>query len=207
MPLLAALDQGTTGTRCFLFDLDGRIAASAYREHAQIFPHPGWVEHDPLEIRDNVDRVLAQARAQASGEEILALGVTNQRETVVAWDAETGVPASRAIVWQDTRTEADCRELIAGGIEEEVRRRTGLPIRTYFSATKIRWILAHVPRARELAASGRLRIGTMDAWVIWNLTGGADGGGGGGRGAHVTDPTNASRTLLCSLDTLEWDPW
>jgi glycerol kinase len=203
MPLLAALDQGTTGTRCFLFDLEGRIAASAYREHAQIFPHPGWVEHDPVEIRDNVERVLAEARAQSPREEILALGVTNQRETVVAWDSETGVPAGNAIVWQDTRTDDDCRALIATGIEEEVRGRTGLPIRTYFSATKIRWILANVPAAAELAASGRLRIGTMDAWVIWNLTAGTDGGGG----AHVTDPTNASRTLLCALDTLQWDPW
>jgi glycerol kinase len=201
MPLLAALDQGTTGTRCFLFGLDGRIAASAYREHAQILPRPGWVEHDALEIRDNVDRVLAEARAQAAGEEILALGVTNQRETVVAWDAQSGRPACHAIVWQDTRTEADCRALIDTGIEDEVRALTGLPIRTYFSATKIRWILANVPAARELAESGRLRIGTVDAWVIWNLTGGAAGG------AHVTDPTNASRTLLCALQTLEWDPW
>ena len=201
MPLLAALDQGTTGTRCFLFDLEGRIAASAYREHAQIFPHPGWVEHDPVEIRDNVERVLAEARAQSPREEILALGVTNQRETVVAWDSETGLPAGNAIVWQDTRTGDDCRALIATGIEEEVRARTGLPIRTYFSATKIRWILAHVSAAAELATSGRLRIGTIDTWVIWNLTGGAGGG------AHVTDPTNASRTLLCALDTLQWDPW
>jgi len=201
MPLLAALDQGTTGTRCFLFDLEGCVVASAYREHAQIFPHPGWVEHDPVEIRENVERVLAEARAQSPREEILALGVTNQRETVVAWDSETGLPAGNAIVWQDTRTDGDCRGLIATGIEEEVRARTGLPIRTYFSATKIRWILAHVPAARDLAASGRLRIGTMDAWAIWNLTGGSAGG------AHVTDPTNASRTLLCSLDTLQWDPW
>ena len=201
MPLLAALDQGTTGTRCFLFDLEGRVVASAYREHAQIFPRPGWVEHDAAEIRDNVERVLADARALAPKEKIAALGVTNQRETVVAWDAQTGTPAANAIVWQDTRTDDDCRALIASGIEEEVRARTGLPIRTYFSATKIRWLLAHVPAVAVLAASGRLRIGTMDAWAIWNLTGGPAGG------AHVTDPTNASRTLLCSLDTLQWDPW
>jgi glycerol kinase len=200
--LLAAIDQGTTGSRCFLFDPAGRVAASAYREHGQIYPSPGCVEHDPIEIRDNVSRVVAEALAAApSGSRVSAVGVTNQRETVVAWDAETGTPAHNAIVWQDTRTEADCRALIesAPGFEERVRARTGLPIRTYFSATKIRWLLAHVPEVARLAENGRLRLGTIDAWVIWNLTGGPSGG------AHVTDPTNASRTLLCALDSLEWD--
>ncbi len=200
MPLLAAIDQGTTGTRCFLFDLTGRVVASAYREHAQSFPRPGWVEHDALEIRDNVDRVVARAIAAAPAEPVLGLGVTNQRETIVFWDARTGLPLAPAIVWQDTRTDEDCRAWIAGGHEPDVRARTGLPIRTYFSATKVRWLLAHVPEARALAESGRLRIGTIDSWVIWNLTGGPAGG------AHVTDPTNASRTLLCALATLAWDP-
>ncbi len=200
MSLLAAIDQGTTGTRCFLFDLSGRVVASAYREHAQTFRHPGWVEHDALEIRDNVDRVVAAAVAAGPREPVLALGVTNQRETVVLWDARSGIPIAPAIVWQDTRTDTECRALIAGDFEPEVRARTGLPIRTYFSATKIRWLLANVPEAKSLAASGRLRIGTMDSWVIWNLTGGPRGG------AHVTDPTNASRTLLCALATLAWDP-
>lgn len=200
--LLAAIDQGTTGSRCFLFDPNGSVVASAYREHAQIYPAPGRVEHDPIEIRDNVSRVVAEAVAAAPpGCRIGALGVTNQRETVVAWDAETGIPAHNAIVWQDTRTDADCRALIASGsgFEDRVRARTGLPIRTYFSATKIRWLLANVPEVGRLAAAGRLRLGTIDSWVIWNLTGGAAGG------AHVTDPTNASRTLLCALETLEWD--
>ena len=198
--LIAAIDQGTTGSRCFLFDLEGRPAASAYREHRQICASPGWVEHDALEIRDNVSRVIAGAlEAAPSGSRVAAVGVTNQRETVVAWDGETGLPVHHAIVWQDTRTEPDCRGLIATGIEERVRARTGLPIRTYFSATKIRWLLANVPEASRLAKAGRLRLGTMDSWVIWNLTGGA------ADGAHVTDPTNASRTLLCSLETLDWD--
>ena len=186
MSLLAAIDQGTTGTRCFLFDLAGHVVAGAYREHAQTFRHPGWVEHDALEIRDNVDRVVAEAVDAGPREPVLALGVTNQRETVVLWDTRSGIPIAPAIVWQDTRTDTDCRALIAGGCEPEVRARTGLPIRTYFSATKIRWLLANVPEAKPLAASGCLRIGTMDSWVIWNLTGGSRGG------AHVTDPTNAS---------------
>ena len=197
MSLLAAVDQGTTGTRCFLFDLEGRVVASAYREHAQSFPRPGWVEHDALEIRDNVDRVVSEAVAAGPREPVLALGVTNQRETAVLWDARSGIPIAPAIVWQDTRTDTDCNALIAGGC---VRARTGLPIRTYFSATKIRWLLANVAEAKPLAASGHLRIGTMDSWVIWNLTGGPRGG------AHVTDPTNASRTLLYALATLAWDP-
>ncbi len=197
--VLAAIDQGTTGTRCFLFDLSGRVVSSAYREHRQIFPFPGWVEHDPIEIRDNVDRVVSDALGGVPSSRVLAVGITNQRETVVAWDGSTGEPIHNAIVWQDTRTEADCRALIESGIEDRVRARTGLPIRTYFSAPKMRWILSEVPAAEELAAAGKLCFGTIDAWVIWNLTGGPAGG------AHVTDPTNASRTLLCALETLAWD--
>ena len=197
---VAAIDQGTTGTRCILFDLEGIPAASAYREHQQIFPQPGWVEHDPAEIRERVDEVIFGALRDAPPGRVLAIGVTNQRETVVAWDARDGRPASNAIVWQDTRTAADCRAAIEMGWEEDVRARTGLPISTYFSATKIRWLLENVPAVRELAASGHLLLGTIDTWVIWNLTGGPRGG------AHVTDPTNASRTLLCNLGRLEWDP-
>ena len=199
---IAAIDQGTTGTRCFLFDLEGRPAASAYREHRQIFPQPGWVEHDPVEIRARVEEVVGEAlraTARAPGR-VLAVGITNQRETVVAWDARDGRPAANAIVWQDTRTAAECRAAISRGWEEDVRARTGLPISTYFSATKIRWLLDNAARVRELAASGHLLLGTIDTWLIWNLTGGPRGG------AHVTDPTNASRTLLCSLADLEWDP-
>jgi len=197
---LAAVDQGTTGTRCILFDLSGRAIASAYREHRQIYPQPGWVEHDALEIWARTQEVIREAVGAAPRGRILAVGITNQRETVVAWDARTGRPVHNAIVWQDTRTEPDCRALIASGWEDDVRARTGLPISTYFSATKIRWLMANVPEARDLAAAGHLRLGTIDTWVIWNLTGGPSGG------AHVTDPTNASRTLLCGLDDLSWDP-
>ncbi|OFX33042.1 MAG: glycerol kinase [Armatimonadetes bacterium RBG_16_67_12] len=197
---LAAIDQGTTGTRCILFDLRGSIVAQAYREHRQIYPHPGWVEHDPVEIWERTEEVTAQAVRSAPKGRILAIGITNQRETVVAWDARTGQPAHNAIVWQDTRTEPDCRALIEAGWQDDVRARTGLPISTYFSATKIRWLMANVPAVRELSKSGHLHVGTLDSWVIWNLTGGPFGG------AHVTDPTNASRTLLCNLDSLEWDP-
>jgi glycerol kinase len=198
--VVAAVDQGTTGTRCILFDVQGRPVASAYREHRQIFPHPGWVEHDPGEIWTRTQEVVAEAVRAAPRAGVVAVGVTNQRETVVAWDARSGAPVYNAIVWQDTRTEPDCRALIDAGWDDDVRGRTGLPISTYFSATKIRWLLAHVPAVRELAAGGQLRLGTIDTWLIWNLTGGPRGG------AHVTDATNASRTLLCNLAALEWDP-
>ena len=197
---VAAIDQGTTGTRCILFDLEGNPAAAAYREHQQIFPRPGWVEHDPIEIQERVDEVVFEALRSAPPGRVLSIGITNQRETVVAWDARDGRPAANAIVWQDTRTAAECCAAIEKGWGEDVRARTGLPISTYFSATKIRWLLNNVPSVRELAASGHLLLGTIDTWVIWNLTGGARGG------AHVTDPTNASRTLLCNLGQLQWDP-
>jgi glycerol kinase len=196
---LAAIDQGTTGTRCIIFDLRGQQVASAYREHRQIFPQPGWVEHDPLEIWLRVQEVTAAAARAAPAGRILGVGVTNQRETIVAWDAETGQPAHNALVWQDTRTEPQCQALIEAGWNDDIRDRTGLPISTYFSATKIQWLFEHVPQVRDLAASGRLRLGTIDTWVIWALTGGPRGG------AHVTDPTNASRTLLCNLQQLAWD--
>ena len=197
---VAAIDQGTTGTRCILFDLEGRAAGSAYREHRQIFPQPGWVEQDPLEIRERVDEVIFGALRAAAPGRVLAIGITNQRETVVAWNARDGRPASNAIVWQDTRTAPECRAAIERGWEADVRARSGLPISTYFSATKIRWLLDNVAAVAALARSGDLMLGTVDTWVIWNLTGGPRGG------AHVTDPTNASRTLLCNLASLEWDP-
>jgi glycerol kinase len=197
---LAAIDQGTTGTRCILFDTQGLAISSAYREHRQIFPQPGWVEHDAQEIWSRVDEVIRAAVRDAPPGRVLAVGVTNQRETVVAWDVTDGRPAAPAIVWQDTRTAADCRSLIEKGSGPEVLERTGLPVSTYFSATKIRWLLDHVPDLRERARAGRLRVGTIDSWVIWNLTGGPRGG------AHVTDPTNASRTLLCNIESLDWDP-
>ncbi len=196
---LAAIDQGTTGTRCILFDLRGQAVASAYREHRQIFPQPGWVEHDPLEIWGRTEEIVAEAVRAAPIGRILGVGVTNQRETTVAWDGRGGRPVYNAIVWQDTRTEPDCRALIEAGWQDDTRARTGLPISTYFSATKIRWLLANVPEVRDLAAAGHLRLGTIDAWLIWNLTGGPRGG------AHVTDATNASRTLLCNLNDLSWD--
>jgi len=197
--LLASIDQGTTGTRCILFDTEGRAVSSAYREHEQIFPRPGWVEHDPIEIRERVDEVVFEALRSAPKGRLLAVGVANQRETVVAWDRADGRPAANAIVWQDTRTADACRAAIEAGQEDDVRRRTGLPISTYFSATKMRWLLDHEPRVRQLARAGRLLFGTIDSWLVWNLTGGPDGG------AHVTDPTNASRTMLCGLESLAWD--
>jgi glycerol kinase len=196
---VAAIDQGTTGTRCILFGLDGAPAASAYREHRQVFPRPGWVEHDAAEILERVREVCAEAVRAVAPARVLAVGITNQRETVVAWDAATGRPVHNAIVWQDARTADMCEEAIERGWTGEVRARTGLPISTYFSATKMRWLLENVDEVAALAASGRLRLGTVDAWLIWNLTGGARGG------AHVTDPTNASRTLLCRLSDLAWD--
>src|SRR5262249_28315170 len=155
--------------------------------------------HDASEIWANAQEVIAEAVRAAPGGRVLGVGVTNQRETIVAWDRSSGRPVSHAIVWQDTRTAAACRALVEKGWESEIRARTGLPISTYFSATKIHWLLENIQSARELAAAGRLCLGTMDSWIIWNLTGGSRGG------AHVTDPTNASRTLLCNLEDLAWD--
>jgi glycerol kinase len=197
---LAAVDQGTTGTRCILFDLEGRAVSSAYREHRQIFPRPGWVEHDAAEIWIRVQEVIAEAISAAPRGRVLAVGVTNQRETVAAWDIRRGRPAANAIVWQDTRTAELCRRAIGKGWEQDTRARTGLPITTYFSAPKIRWLFENVPETGELARAGFLRVGTIDSWIIWNLTGGPRGG------AHVTDPTNASRTLLFNLAEAAWDP-
>ncbi|HLW46707.1 MAG TPA: glycerol kinase GlpK [bacterium] len=207
---VVAIDQGTTGTRCIVFDRHGRPLSSAYREHRQLTPRPGWVEHDPEEIWAATARVVADAlsrpAAGASGDSgtsrpaVAAVGVTNQRETVVVWDRRTGRPVYPAIVWQDTRTRDACEALIKSGAAETIQSRTGLPVATYFSATKLAWLLDHVPGARAHADRGDLCAGTIDAWLIWRLTGGPDGG------AHVTDATNASRTMLMDLRRRAWDP-
>jgi glycerol kinase len=197
---VAALDQGTTSTRLILFDADGRMAAIARREHEQILPRAGWVEHDPLEIWHNACTVIdeALADAQVGAEEVAALGITNQRETTVVWDRRTGEPLYNAIVWQDTRTDELVRELAGEQGVDRLRDDVGLPLSTYFSGPKIAWILEHVAGARERAQAGELAFGTIDSWMLWNLTGGVDGG------VHATDVTNASRTMLMDLRTLEW---
>jgi glycerol kinase len=197
----AALDQGTTSTRCMIFDHGGQVVAIEQLEHEQIYPQPGWVEHDPMEIwrrtREVMDAALTQSKANA--EDIAALGVTNQRETTVVWDKNTGEPVYNAIVWQDTRTDRICDELSADGGQDRFRPTTGLPIATYFSGPKVRWILDNVDGARERAEAGDLLFGNIDTWCIWNLTGGVNGG------VHVTDVSNASRTLLMNLETLDWE--
>ncbi|HRO31137.1 glycerol kinase GlpK [Citricoccus sp.] len=196
-----SIDQGTTSTRVVVMDQSGSIIASAQREHRQHFPRPGWVEHDPVEIWENTRELsgLALTRARMRPGDIAAVGITNQRETTVLWDAVTGRPVHRALVWQDVRTDALMARLRSDGHEDAVRARTGLPLASYFAAGKIAWMLENVPEAADLARNGRLRAGTIDSWLLWNLTGGTDGG------VHATDVTNASRTLLMDLDTLDWD--
>ncbi|WP_037366005.1 glycerol kinase GlpK [Amycolatopsis orientalis] len=199
---VAAIDQGTTSTRCMIFDHSGRVVAVDQREHEQIFPQAGWVEHNAEEIWENTRAVAAGALAKADlrPNDIAAVGITNQRETALVWDRKTGKPVYNAIVWQDTRTDKIAAELGAlGGGQERYRSKTGLPLATYFSGPKIKWILDNVEGARARAEAGDLVFGNMDTWVLWNMTGGTDGG------VHVTDPTNASRTLLMDLDTLQWD--
>ena len=193
---IAAIDQGTTSTRCILFDHGGNIVSMDQAEHRQIYPQPGWVEHDALEIWARVEGVIACAleKAGLTTKDIAAVGITNQRETTVVWDRATGKPVYNAIVWQDTRTDEICHELAKEGGQDRLRLKTGLPLATYFSGPKIKWILDNVPGVREKAEAGELLFGTMDTWVIWNLT-----------GKHVTDVTNASRTLLMNLETLDWD--
>ncbi|GAU66236.1 glycerol kinase [Streptomyces sp. NBRC 110611] len=201
-PFIAAIDQGTTSSRCIIFDKDGRIVAVDQKEHEQIFPRPGWVEHDATEIWTNVQQVVAGAVGKAgigSACDVHAIGITNQRETTVLWDRHTGEPVHNAIVWQDTRTDALCRELGRNVGQDRFRRETGLPLASYFAGPKIRWLLDNVEGLRERAERGDILFGTMDSWVIWNLTGGTVGG------HHVTDVTNASRTLLMNLHTLQWD--
>ena len=200
-PFIAAIDQGTTSSRCIVFDRSGRIVAVDQKEHEQIFPKPGWVEHDAAEIWTNVQEVVARAmvKAKAAKEDILAIGITNQRETTVLWDRHTGRPVHNAIVWQDTRTDTLCRELGGQAGQDRWRRETGLPLAAYFAGPKIAWLLDNVAGLRRKAEAGDLLFGTMDSWVIWNLTGGTRGG------VHITDVTNASRTLLMNLDDLAWN--
>jgi len=193
-----ALDQGTTSSRSILFDRDGNIVASAQREFTQFFPQPGWVEHDANEIWVSQAVTIAEvlARAEASPRDLAAVGITNQRETVVLWDRATGHPVAPAIVWQDRRTAERCDALRAAGHEARVAEHTGLLLDPYFSATKLAWLLDHVPGARVRAARGELCFGTIDSWLAWKLSGGR---------AHVTDVTNASRTLLLNLRSAQWD--
>lgn len=195
-----AIDQGTTSTRAIVFDASGTIVSVAQREHAQLLPRAGWVEHDPVEIWTNTEWVMASAlsRARLGASDLIGIGVTNQRETAVVWDRRTGRPIANAVVWQDTRTQDRIDRLAADGGIDRFAAQTGLPLATYFSASKVAWILENVPGAREAAAAGDLLFGTPDTWVVWNLTGGIRGG------VHVTDVTNASRTLLMDLQTLDW---
>jgi glycerol kinase len=199
---ILSIDQGTTSSRAIVFDHSGSIVSTGQKEHEQIFPKAGWVEHDPEEIWVNVREVvgLALTRANLTHNDIAAVGITNQRETAVVWDRTTGKPVYNAIVWQDTRTQKICDELAAmGGGAERYKDKVGLPLATYFSGPKIRWILDNVEGAREKAERGDLAFGNTDSWVVWNMTGGVDGG------VHVTDVTNASRTMLMDVRTLTWD--
>jgi glycerol kinase len=197
----AALDQGTTSTRCMIFDHGGEVVSVVQKEHEQIYPKPGWVEHDPKEIWDRTQEVMEEAleSAKASADDIAGLGITNQRETTVVWDRNTGEPVMNAIVWQDTRTDKLVDELSRDGGQNRFAEQVGLPLATYFSGPKVRWILDNVDGARERAEAGDLIFGNIDTWCIWNLTGGTDGG------LHITDPSNASRTMLMDLRTLAWD--
>lgn len=195
---ILALDQGTSSSRAIVFDHGGRICASAQKEFPQHFPKPGWVEHDPKDIWSSEASVVAEAITSMgiNGLDIAGIGITNQRETTIVWDAETGEPVYNAIVWQDRRTSEYCDSLKDQGLTGFIREKTGLIIDAYFSATKIRWILNNVPGARQRAEAGKLRFGTVDTWLIWNLTRG---------GCHVTDVSNASRTMLFNIHTLSWD--
>jgi glycerol kinase len=195
-PAVLAIDQGTTGSTCLLVDEHGEIVGRAYSEFKQHYPQPGWVEHDASEIWHTTLRVAREAIRTAGAVEVVGIGITNQRETVVLWDRKTGRPVHRAIVWQDRRTAERCRELKSGEREAWVRAHTGLVLDPYFSATKIEWLLANVPGLRKRADKGDIAAGTIDSWLLWKLTGGA---------VHATDPTNASRTLLYNIDTLDWD--
>jgi len=198
---VVALDQGTTSTRAIVFNHKGRVVAIGQKEHEQIFPRAGWVEHNADEIWSNTREVIGQAlsKADITRHDVVAVGITNQRETAIVWNKTTGAPVYNAIVWQDTRTQKLVDSLAAEGGIRRFAEKTGLPLSTYFSATKIAWILENVEGARESAENGELLFGTPDTWVVWNLSGGPDGG------VHVTDVTNASRTLLMDLETLDWD--
>ena len=194
---IGAIDSGTTSTRFILFDKAGAIVAYDQREHQQIFPQSGWVEHNPEEIWERTRQVIGAtlAKTGATAADIAAIGITNQRETTLLWDKQTGKPVYNAIVWQDTRTDRICKALTEAGHAEQIYYKTGLPVATYFAGPKIRWILDNVPGVRARAEAGELLFGTIDTWLIWQLTG----------GQHITDPTNASRTMLMNLETLDWD--
>lgn len=198
---IAAIDQGTTSTRCMLFNYQGEPVGVHQLEHEQIYPQPGWVEHNPIEIWQNTGRVIREAvrKAGATAADIAAVGITNQRETTVVWDKLTGRPFTNAIVWQDTRTDQIINQMANEGGLDRFRKKVGLPLATYFSGPKIKWILDNVEGVQAALAEGRVLFGNMDTWLIWNLTGGVKGG------KHVTDVTNASRTMLMNLETLEWD--
>ncbi|MGB8215127.1 MAG: glycerol kinase GlpK [Anaerolineales bacterium] len=197
-----AVDQGTTSTRFMVFDHEGKVVGIDQMEHEQIFPKPGWVEHNPLEIWDRTKDVIKGGlkKSGIAKADIAAVGVTNQRETAVVWEKATGKPVFNAIVWQDTRTDAICNELAKDGGQDRFRSVVGLPLATYFSGPKVKWILENVPGVRAKAEKGDVLFGNIDSWVIWNLTGGPKGG------VHVTDVSNASRTMLMNLKTLDWDP-
>ena len=198
---VGAIDQGTTSTRFIVFDRSARVVAVAQKEHQQIYPQPGWVEHDPLEILRRTEEVISDALDQRGlrASDLAAIGITNQRETTVLWERKTGKPVANAIVWQDTRVANDVRQFSQAGGQDRFRAQTGLPLSTYFSGLKLRWLLQNVPGAREKAAAGDLLFGNVDTFLLWNLTGGAKGG------VHVTDVTNASRTQLLNVQTLDWE--
>ena len=198
---IAAIDQGTTSTRCMVFDRTGRVISVEQREHQQIYPRAGWVEHDPLEIWTRTQEVILGAlrKLDLVPTDLAAVGITNQRETTVVWNRLTGRPYYNAIVWQDTRTDTICDEMAKEGGQDRFREKVGLPLATYFSGPKIRWMLENVPGLREAAERGDALFGNIDTWLVWNLTGGTHGG------LHITDVTNASRTMLMNLYTLDWD--
>jgi glycerol kinase len=202
MRYVGAIDQGTTSSRFIVFNEQGRVVASAQKEHAQIMPRPGWVEHDPGEILRNVRETTAEAliRANIRASDLAAVGITNQRETTLLWDRATGAPLHNAIVWQDTRVDAQVAAMAREGGQDRLRAQTGLPLASYFSALKLQWLLENVPGARARAEAGDALFGTIDAWLMWHFTGGARGG------QHITDVTNASRTQLLDLASLEWSP-
>jgi glycerol kinase len=198
---VGAIDQGTTSTRFMIFDHSGKVVGVDQREHEQIYPKPGWVEHDPKEIMTRTGEVIDAAlkKAGIKASDLAAVGITNQRETTVVWNRKTGEPVYNALVWQDTRTQDIVTELSKDGGQDRFREKTGLPLATYFSGTKVKWVLDNVEGARAKAEAGDLAFGNIDTWVIWNITGGTDGG------RHVTDVSNASRTMLMNLETLDWD--
>src|SRR5271156_6646732 len=198
---IGAIDQGTTSTRFMVFDKAGRIVSVAQKEHQQIFPRPGWVEHDALEILRRTEEVIGEALEKRGlrASDLAAIGITNQRETTVVWERKTGNPVANAIVWQDTRVADEVAQFAKEGGQDRFRAQTGLPLSTYFSGLKLRWILKNVEGAKKRAAAGEWLFGNVDTFLLWNLTGGPNGG------IHVTDVTNASRTQLMDLETLVWD--